>query len=130
MAKINVSIAIEDRGDRVSYALVRFWLIPAAIWGVYTWYLGAVILPLSTLCIFVILLFTLSLHKRYHHTWAKVVWLGSGGLDLFVIKQVIQKFGGMNFMLIAVTGVPFLVFQRLNERLVSIILGIFPMLIW
>jgi signal transduction histidine kinase/CheY-like chemotaxis protein len=130
MAKINVAMAIEDRGDRVSYALVRFWLIPAAIWGVYTWYLGAVILPLSTLCIFVILLFALSLHKRHHHTWAKVVWLGSGGLYLFVIKQVIPDFGGMNFMLIAVTGVPFLVFQRLNERLVSIILGIFPMLIW
>lgn len=130
MAKLNVAMAIEDRGDRVSYALVRFWLVPAAVWGLYTWYLGAVILPTSSFAIFLILLFSLYLHRIHRHTLAKVVWLGSGGLYLFVIKQVIPDFGGMNFMLIAVTGVPFLVFQRVSERPVSIVLGLFPMLIW
>lgn len=130
MGKLKIAKEIADRGDRVSYVLVRFWLLPAALWGLYTWYLGAVILPVSSLIMFLVLLSALYLHSIDRHTMAKVLWLGAGSVYLFVIKQVIPDFGGMNFLLIAVTGVPFLVFQRVNERLVSIILGVCPMLIW
>ena len=64
------------------------------------------------------------------HFIAKMVWLLSGCVFMFVTKQLIPDFGGMNFLLLAVTGIPFLTFQRPSERTLSYFLGTVPMLIW
>lgn len=56
--------------------------------------------------------------------------LDRGRLYLFIIKQLIPDFGGMNFLLIAVTGIPFLVFQRPNERILGYFICPVPMIIW
>lgn len=56
--------------------------------------------------------------------------MGVGCIYLFIIKQLILDFGGMNFLLIAVTGIPFLVFQRPNERILGYLICPVPMIIW
>ena len=54
-----------------------------------------------------------------HAFHCKMVWLLSGCVFMFVTKQLIPDFGGMNFLLLAVTGIPFLTFQRPSERTLS-----------
>jgi len=70
------------------------------------------------------------LHRIEMHRFAKSLWMGVGCIYLFIIKQLILDFGGMNFLLIAVTGIPFLVFQRPNERILGYLICPVPMIIW
>lgn len=70
------------------------------------------------------------LHRIEMHRFAKSLWMGVGCIYLFIIKQLILDFGGMKFLLIAVTGIPFLVFQRPNERILGYLICPVPMIIW
>ena len=87
MAKLNVAMAIEDRGDRVSYALVRFWLVPAAVWGLYTWYLGAVILPTSSFAIFLILLLLCTYTEFIAIRWPRSCGLDPGAFTYSLLNR-------------------------------------------
>ena len=79
---------------------------------------------------FVVFLIAYGLHHIQRHRVAKALWMGVGCVYLFIVKQLIPDFGGMNFLLIAVTGIPFLVFQRPNERFIGYMLSPVPMIIW
>lgn len=91
--------------------------------------LSAPILTGITVFILLALIIAMWLHHLSMHFIAKMVWLLSGCVFMFVAKQLIPDFGGMNFLLLAVTGIPFLTFQRPSERTLSYFLGTVPMLI-
>jgi len=124
------TISIADRGDSVSKALVVFWIVALCVWGPLTWFLGATILTLSSFTMLSIFVIAFILHRIEMHRFAKSLWMGAGCVYLFIIKQLIPDFGGMNFLLIAVTGIPFLVFQRPNERILGYLICPVPMIIW
>lgn len=126
----NNTFSIEDRGDSVSKALVVFWIIILCIWGPVNWFLDAPILTASSAIMFVVFVIAYGLHHIQWHRLAKALWMGIGCVYLFIVKQLIPDFGGMNFLLIAVTGIPFLVFQRPNERIIGYLLSPVPMIIW
>jgi len=123
-------VGVTDHGDQMSVMLIKFCMGLAIFWITVMSILSAPILTGITVYILGALIVAMSLHHRHHHFTAKMVWLLSGCVFMFVTKQLIPDFGGMNFLLLAVTGIPFLTFQRPSERTLSYFLGSVPMIIW
>ena len=121
---------VTNHGDQMSVMLIKFCMVLAVFWICIMSLLNAPILAGITVFILLALIVALWLHHQQMHFTAKLVWLFSGAIFMFVTKQLIPDFGGMNFLLIAVTGIPFLTFQRPSERNLSYFLGTMPMLIW
>ena len=123
-------VGVTDHGDQMSVMLIKFCMGLAVFWIIVMSLLSAPILTGITVFILVALIVAMWLHHLSMHFIAKMVWLLSGCVFMFVTKQLIPDFGGMNFLLLAVTGIPFLTFQRPSERTLSYFLGTVPMLIW
>ena len=121
---------VTNHGDQMSVMLIKFCMVLAVFWICIMSLLNAPILAGITVFILLALIVALWLHHQQMHFTAKLVWLFSGAIFMFVTKQLIPDFSGMNFLLIAVTGIPFLTFQRPSERNLSYFLGTMPMLIW
>ena len=123
-------VGVTDHGNQMSVVLIKFCMGLAVFWITVMSLLSAPILTRVTVFILVALIIAMWLHHLSMHFIAKMVWLLSGCVFMFVTKQLIPDFGGMNFLLLAVTGIPFLTFQRTSERTLSYFLGSFPMIIW
>ena len=123
-------VGVVDHGDQMSVILIKFCMALAVFWIALMSLLSAPILTGITVFILVALIAAMWLHHRQMHFTAKLVWVFSGCVFMFVTKQLIPDFGGMNFLLLAVTGIPFLIFQRPMERSFSYFLGALPLIIW
>lgn len=124
------SSELSDRGDALSIGLLWFWFVPLIPWTMFCWYQNAPILTTSSLIAAIIFALSIRLHKQSKHIQAKFLWLFTGVILLFVFRQLVPDFGGLGYLLIAVSGVPFLVFQRPNEKRLSYVLGVVPGLLW
>ena len=101
-------VGVTDHGDQMSVMLIKFCMGLAVFWIIVMSLLSAPILTGVTVFILVALIVAMWLHHLSMHFIAKMVWLLSGCVFMFVTKQLIPDFGGMNFLLLAVTGIPFL----------------------
>ena len=121
---------LSDRGDALSIALLWMWLVPLVPWTILCWLIDARILTFASFSTLLVFVMSLKLHAHLHHVWAKFLWLSIGAFLLFILRQLVPDFGGMGYLLIAVSGVPFLVFQRPSEKWLSYVLGFIPLILW
>jgi hypothetical protein len=119
-----------ERGDALSMALLKTFLAPLMIWAVFCYSKGATILTASALLTFVIFGIALYLHKLDRDSSAKFLWTCGGIVWLMVLKDMVPSFGGKTYLLIAVTGIPFLIFQRRSEKKFAYGISLVPWLIW
>lgn len=94
-------VGVVDHGDQMSVILIKFCMALAVFWIALMSLLSAPILTGITVFILVALIAAIWLHHRQMHFTAKLVWVFSGCVFMFVTKQLIPDFGGMNFLLLA-----------------------------
>ena len=87
-------VGVVDHGDQMSVILIKFCMALAVFWIALMSLLSAPILTGITVFILVALIAAMWLHHRQMHFTAKLVWVFSGCVFMFVTKQLIPDFGG------------------------------------
>lgn len=70
------------------------------------------------------------LHKMTKHLAARLIWLCSANIAVFLASIVTPPAGNMSTIFIAIAAIPFVVFRLRNQRRWIIALVVLPMALW
>lgn len=132
MQQSDQGAALSRRERRIanSKILVRYVTPFAMGWYIIATILKAPRLEVAAAIATIGFLAGIALHWRGLHTTARVTWLLSANVAIFLASLVVHPSGYMSFILLAAAGMPFLIFSTRRNLPLIIFLVLLPVFLW